>query len=76
MNTLEERYGWLSDPVPAFVSWKHEGDKIIAFERAGLLFVFNFHASKSFEDYKVYFGSHLFPVPFGLIIGDGVTNSL
>lgn len=37
----------------AFVSYKHEGDKLIAFERAGLVFVFNFHASKSFTDYRV-----------------------
>lgn len=34
------------------MSWKHEDDKIIAFERAGLLFVFNFHPQKSFADYK------------------------
>lgn len=36
-----------------FVSCKHEGDKVIAFERAGLLFVFNFHPSQSFTDYRV-----------------------
>lgn len=35
------------------MSLKHEDDKIIAFERAGLLFVFNFHPSKSFTDYKI-----------------------
>lgn len=35
------------------MSLKHEGDKIIAFERAGLLFVFNFHPTKSFTDYKL-----------------------
>jgi 1,4-alpha-glucan branching enzyme len=39
--------------VQAFVSWKHEGDKVIAFERAGLVFVFNFHPTKSFTDYKI-----------------------
>lgn len=37
----------------AYVSLKHEDDKIITFERAGLLFVFNFHPTKSFTDYKV-----------------------
>ena len=52
MNKLEGMYGWLADPVPGFVSWKHQGDKIIAFERAGLLFIFNFHTSNSFTDYK------------------------
>lgn len=35
------------------MSLKHEDDKIIVFERAGLLFVFNFNSTKSFTDYKV-----------------------
>ncbi|OXU18210.1 hypothetical protein TSAR_003085 [Trichomalopsis sarcophagae] len=52
VNSLEEKYGWLHSN-PAYVSWKHEDDKIIAFERAGLVFVFNFHPSKSFADYPV-----------------------
>uniref|UniRef100_A0A1D5R8L3 1,4-alpha-glucan-branching enzyme n=1 Tax=Macaca mulatta TaxID=9544 RepID=A0A1D5R8L3_MACMU len=52
MNRLEERCGWLSAPQ-AYVSEKHEGNKIIAFERAGLLFIFNFHPSKSYTDYRV-----------------------
>lgn len=52
MNHLEEKYGWLATG-PAYVSWKHEDDKIIAFERAGLVFVFNFHPTKSFTDYPV-----------------------
>ncbi|KAH9638911.1 hypothetical protein HF086_013810 [Spodoptera exigua] len=52
MNDLEEKYGWLST-APAYVSCKHEGDKVIAAERAGLLFVFNFHPYQSFTDYRV-----------------------
>lgn len=52
MNELEERFGWLHSD-PAYVSWKHEGDKIIAFERAGLVFVFNFHTERSFTGYRV-----------------------
>lgn len=52
MNETEERYGWLHSG-PAWVSWKHEGDKIIAFERAGLVFVFNFHPQQSFTGYRV-----------------------
>lgn len=52
MNLLEERYGWLSSPQ-AYVSLKHEGDKVIVYERAGVLFVFNFHPTKSFTDYRV-----------------------
>lgn len=39
--------------VQAFVSYKHQDDKVIAFERAGLVFVFNLHATKSFTDYRV-----------------------
>jgi 1,4-alpha-glucan branching enzyme len=52
MNNLEAKYGWLAAPQ-AYVSLKHEGDKIIAFERAGLLFVFNLHPTKSFTDYRI-----------------------
>lgn len=32
---------------------EHCDDKVIAFERAGLLFVFNFHPDKSYTDYAV-----------------------
>lgn len=37
----------------AYVSLKHEVDKIIVFERAGVLFIFNFHPTNSFSDYRV-----------------------
>jgi len=36
-----------------YVSWKHEDDKVIAFERAELLFVFNFNPGKSFPNYRL-----------------------
>ncbi|XP_019379444.1 PREDICTED: 1,4-alpha-glucan-branching enzyme, partial [Gavialis gangeticus] len=52
MNKLEERFGWLASP-PGFVSEKHESNKVIAFERANLIFIFNFHPSKSYVDYRV-----------------------
>ena len=52
MNHLEERHGWLAAPQ-AYVSLKHEVDKVLVFERAGLLFVFNFHPTNSFTDYRV-----------------------
>ncbi|KRX26342.1 1,4-alpha-glucan-branching enzyme [Trichinella nelsoni] len=52
MNLAEEKYHWLS-AGPAYTSWKHEQDKVIAFERANLLFVFNFHVNKSYTDYKI-----------------------
>ena len=52
MQRTEDKYGWLHSEQ-AYISLKHEGDKIIVFERAGLLFIFNFHPEKSFTDYKV-----------------------
>ncbi|CAH8446935.1 unnamed protein product [Schistosoma margrebowiei] len=52
MQHLEEKYGWLAAPQ-AYVSRKNEGDKVIAFERAGVLFAFNFHPTQSFTDYKI-----------------------
>ncbi|KAI0346835.1 glycoside hydrolase [Trametopsis cervina] len=52
MNHLEEKYGWLAAPQ-AYISLKHEVDKMIVFERAGLLFIFNFHPTESFTDYRV-----------------------
>lgn len=38
-----------------FLSRRHEGDKVVVFERGtqGLLFIFNFHTSKSFADYRI-----------------------
>ncbi|OZJ02711.1 1,4-alpha-glucan-branching enzyme [Bifiguratus adelaidae] len=52
MQTAEEHYGWLHAPQ-AYISLKHEGDKILAFERAGLLWIFNFHPQNSFSDYRI-----------------------
>lgn len=37
----------------AYVSLKHEGDKVLVYERAGLLFIFNFHPTNSYTDYRV-----------------------
>ena len=52
MQTTEAKYGWLHAPQ-AYVSLKNESDKVLVFERAGLLWVFNFHPEKSFADYRV-----------------------
>lgn len=52
MNRTEEKYHWLNC-LPGYVSWKHEDDKVIAFERNNLLFIFNFHYCKSFTDYRI-----------------------
>lgn len=55
MNWLEDKYNWMKAPqvcrfvsyqlfgsfVQGYVSLKNESDKVIVFERAGLLFIFN-----------------------------------
>lgn len=52
MNGTEEQYKWLCTN-PAYVTTTHETDKIIAFERNLLVFVFNFHHEKSYTDYWI-----------------------
>ncbi|CAJ0920004.1 unnamed protein product, partial [Mesorhabditis belari] len=52
MNHLEEENGFLHKGS-AYVSWKHQDDKVVVFERGGLVFMINFHGQKSFTDYKV-----------------------
>jgi len=52
MNQVEEGAGWLA-AGPGYVSEKHNDFKVIVFERAGLVFCFNFHPDQSFSDYKV-----------------------
>ncbi|KAK0634782.1 alpha-glucan branching enzyme [Bombardia bombarda] len=52
MNTTEAKYGWLHAPQ-AFISLKNESDKVVVFERAGLVFAFNFHPTQSFTDYRI-----------------------
>jgi len=52
MNHLEDSVGWLAAD-PAYVSTKHQEDKVIVFERAGAVFCFNFHCTKSLSDYKI-----------------------
>ena len=44
MQHLESQYGWLHADQ-AYISLKNETDKVIAFERAGLVWIFNFHAT-------------------------------
>lgn len=52
MNKTEEYHGWLH-ASQAYISLKHEGDKLIVFERGGCVFIFNFHSSQSYSDYRV-----------------------
>ena len=52
MNAAEDKFRWLSSPQ-AYVSLKHEGDRIVVFERAGLVFILNFDATRSYTDYRI-----------------------
>ena len=52
MQMIDEKYSVLASE-PAYVSLKHEEDKLIAFERAGLLWIFNFHPQNSFVNYRI-----------------------
>lgn len=36
-----------------YISLAHEEDKIIAYEKGNLLFIFNFNNTKSFENYEI-----------------------
>jgi 1,4-alpha-glucan branching enzyme len=47
-----QAFGYMSAPN-TYISRKDEGDKMIVFERGDLVFVFNFHPTQSFQDYRV-----------------------
>eukprot|EP00834_Sanchytrium_tribonematis_P005866 NODE_386_length_8322_cov_0.935547.p8 type:complete len:113 gc:universal NODE_386_length_8322_cov_0.935547:2199-2537(+) len=51
MMHLDKKYPVLGEWT--WVSLKHQSDMVIAFERGGLLFIFNFNATKSFTDYRI-----------------------
>ena len=51
MIGLVRDFGVLLSPRLALV-YIHEEDKLLAFRRAGLLFVFNFHPVDSYSDYR------------------------
>ena len=42
MMQLDEKYNFMTQG-PGYVSRKHDGDKLLVFERGGLLWIFNFH---------------------------------
>ena len=52
MNKLDDVFNFISSPFQ-YISLKHEDDKMIVFEKGDLLFVFNFHSHKSYENYKI-----------------------
>eukprot|EP00041_Stephanoeca_diplocostata_P029464 m.870296 g.870296 ORF g.870296 m.870296 type:complete len:136 (+) comp23565_c1_seq9:246-653(+) len=37
----------------AYVSLKHDADKVIVFERGNAVFAFNFHITNSYTDYRI-----------------------
>lgn len=49
---LARKYNLYSDPAPNLL-YEHNSDKLIAFERAGLTFIFNFHSHNSYSDYRI-----------------------
>ncbi|XP_062392564.1 1,4-alpha-glucan-branching enzyme [Sardina pilchardus] len=55
MNLTEDKHGWLASP-PALVTTLNQEDKVIVFERANVLFIFNFHPTYSYNDYRVPIG--------------------
>ncbi|KAK6942641.1 Glycosyl hydrolase, family 13, catalytic domain [Dillenia turbinata] len=52
MQHLEEAYGFMTSEHQ-YISRKNEGDRVVVFERGDLIFVFNFHWSNSYFDYRV-----------------------
>ncbi len=52
MIDLVKRFGVI-DNIGARLIREHQDDKILAFGRAGLIFVFNFHPVRSFTDYPI-----------------------
>eukprot|EP00770_Monocercomonoides_exilis_P009440 MONOS_9395.1-p1 / transcript=MONOS_9395.1 / gene=MONOS_9395 / organism=Monocercomonoides_exilis_PA203 / gene_product=1,4-alpha-glucan branching enzyme / transcript_product=1,4-alpha-glucan branching enzyme / location=Mono_scaffold00387:4141-6597(-) / protein_length=564 / sequence_SO=supercontig / SO=protein_coding / is_pseudo=false len=52
MIEVDEQFHWMTEPH--FSQAKHDNtQKIIAFERKGLVFLFNFHPTASYADFKV-----------------------
>lgn len=52
MNHLDRAFGFIASNHE-YVSRKDEGDKLIVAERGALVFVFNFHPTNSYTDYRV-----------------------
>lgn len=53
MLNLEHTYKFMNSGDNGYITLKHEEDKVIAFERGNMLWVFNFHPTKSFNDYWI-----------------------
>ncbi|MBN2398628.1 MAG: alpha amylase C-terminal domain-containing protein, partial [Deltaproteobacteria bacterium] len=51
MIALAKRFRVL-EPQEIRLLYEHAADKVLAFQRAGLLFVFNLHPTRSYADYR------------------------
>jgi 1,4-alpha-glucan branching enzyme len=52
MHKLEDEFKLLSDPLIEFIH-AHEENKLLVFKRGPLVFIFNFHHSNSYTDYRI-----------------------
>ena len=52
MIEVAKQYDIYSEEYPT-LKWIHDSDKVIAFERGGLVFVFNFHPTNAYSDYAI-----------------------
>ncbi len=52
MIGLARRIDLLGSGSPR-LTHEHNDDKVLAFERAGHLFIFNFHPSRSYDGYRI-----------------------
>ncbi|CAL5225794.1 g8569 [Coccomyxa viridis] len=64
MNHLDKAYSF-SDNEHTYVSRKDESDKLIVVERGDLVFCFNFHPVKSYNDYRI---GCLLPGPYKIAL--------
>jgi 1,4-alpha-glucan branching enzyme len=62
MIRLAKQFRLFAEGDPSLIC-EHNDDKVIAFVRAGLIFVFNFHPSTSYTDYSI----HVAPGRYRLI---------
>jgi len=53
MMSLDKKHECLVSNGQEYVSLKHESDKVIAFEKKGLVWIFNFHVHQSYSDYRI-----------------------
>lgn len=52
MLKIVKNYNVVNSDRPKCI-WIHNDDKVIAYERSGLVFIFNFHGDKTYKDYAI-----------------------